>query len=125
MPDMPASTHQQVLWLRQAAPQKPVVGQACNGCGVCCAAAPCPVALVFLWQRRGACRALLWDEQQQCYRCGMVQQPQTYMRRLPAAMAAPFGKLVRRWIAANTVCDSIVDIDVEILTSKSTDEDIF
>jgi len=95
-----------LIWLRQQAPLKPEVGQACNGCGVCCAAEPCPVALVFLWQRRGSCRALLWDQASMSYRCGMLTQPAQYLRWLPLRWQALFARRVRRWIAAGAGCDS-------------------
>jgi len=109
MHNLPTPSDQQVIWLQQSAPSKPAIGQACNGCGVCCAAAPCPVALVFLWQWRGACRALLWDAAQQMYRCGMVLQPQSFVRVFPIFLSSVFKKLIRRWIAADTVCDSSAD----------------
>lgn len=101
---------QRLIWLHVAAPTKPSTGQACNGCGVCCAAEPCPVARVFLWQWHGACRALIWVEVSQQYRCGMMQQPSTYLRVLPASWQTGFSRLVARWIAAGTACDSDVEV---------------
>ena len=102
----PASEHQQIIWIQRAAPEKPELGQACNGCGVCCLAEPCPVALVFLWQRRGACRALEWDEMQQRYACGMLLNPAQHISLLPSFLAPLFTRLSYRWIAAGKGCDS-------------------
>ena len=96
----------QVIWLRREAPLKPEAGTPCNGCGVCCAAEPCPVAQFWLWQRSGACRALEWDEQQQRYWCGMVRRPAYYLRWLPQRFEAWFAGRVRRRIAADSACDS-------------------
>ncbi|MBC3921029.1 hypothetical protein H8L32_26435 [Undibacterium sp. CY18W] len=95
-----------IIWLQANAPMKPLLGQPCNGCGVCCAAEPCPVARVFLWQLRGSCLALEWHADVQQYRCGMLVQPATYLRWLPTSWQAWFAKRVRRWIAAGTACDS-------------------
>lgn len=95
-----------VIWLQAAAPVKPLPGQACNGCGVCCAAEPCPVARLYLWQNRGACRALHWSEQQQRYFCGLVLQPKVYLKFLPNYLVPWFSAYVASRIAANTACDS-------------------
>ena len=114
------SRKQRLIWLHVEAPAKPVLGQACNGCGVCCAAEPCPVARVFLWQWRGACRALIWVETDQQYRCGMLLQPSRYLRFLPASWRTGFSRLVARWIAAGTACDSDADVDVKPTSDVSS-----
>jgi len=60
----PAATsltaHCQTVLLHAAAPGKPSPGVSCNGCGVCCAAEPCPLSRVLLWHRRGSCPAI-WN----------------------------------------------------------------
>ncbi|WP_310740843.1 hypothetical protein [Aquincola sp. J276] len=71
-----------VFMLRSDAPTKPAAGQPCNGCGVCCAAEPCPVGMLVSRRRTGRCRALVW--QQGRYRCGMVSHT---ARHLPPAAA--------------------------------------
>lgn len=53
---------QQIITIHADAPAKPALGQACNGCGVCCAAEPCPVSLALLWPHQAPCRALIWSE---------------------------------------------------------------
>ena len=118
--DVSGNKKQRLIWLHVQAPDKPLSGEKCNGCGVCCAAEPCPVARVFLWQWRGTCRALLWVEADQHYRCGMLLQPSVYLRSLPASWQAWFSRLVARWIAAGIACDS--DAQAEI-TSPSSDID--
>ena len=112
---------EQVIWLRPHAPSKPEIGQACNGCGVCCAAEPCPVAHVFLWQRRGTCRALEWQEDLQLYRCGMLLRPTFYVRYLPQFLHAFMQKVIKRWIAAGTACDSDAVVDVSLFKANSQD----
>jgi hypothetical protein len=86
---MPSTT---TIRIRPQAPDKPALGQACNGCGVCCMAEPCPLGALISLRRRGACKALRWDEGR--YRCGAARWP------------GLLGALARRWIAAGRGCDS-------------------
>lgn len=109
----------QVIWLHWQAPPKPVAGQTCNGCGVCCATEPCPVASVFLWQYRGSCRALIWAPDAGRYLCGMLTQPARYLRWLPQRGEAWFSRRVARWIAAETVCDSTVSAELQAEPASS------
>jgi hypothetical protein len=83
-----------VILLHPEAPPKPAPGAACNGCGVCCAAEPCPVGIVASLRLRGACRLLRWDDAARRYRCGALTGRPWWQR------------LVRRWIAAGAGCDS-------------------
>lgn len=99
-----------VIWVHQLAPAKPALGQRCNGCGVCCAAEPCPVARLFLWQFQGPCQALMWDQSQQRYFCGLLQQPRTYLRYLPTMLERPFQRYTASRIAADTACDSVAEV---------------
>ncbi len=98
MPQLP-----RVILLHADAPPKPPEGQACNGCGVCCATAPCPLGMVASRRRHGACAALAWAGTGGHYRCGVLAQPKRWLPWLPAALAR---WLVRRWIAAGRGCDS-------------------
>lgn len=107
---------QQIIWLHRQAPAKPAMGLACNGCGVCCAASPCPVARVFLWRWRGACPALEWHTEASHYRCGMLLRPAHYLFLLPQVFSPWFSRRIRRWIAADVACDSEVESQ---LTSSS------
>jgi hypothetical protein len=95
-----------VIVLHAQAPAKPAEGRACNGCGVCCAVAPCPLGQIVSRRRTGACNALLWHDAGQQYRCGLLAAPQQH---LPAALhwAAPtLARVARRYIAAGIGCDS-------------------
>jgi hypothetical protein len=99
----------QTLVLHREAPAKPPPGAPCNGCGVCCAAAPCPAALLIFRSRQGPCPALEWQTQPAParYRCGLLASPQRRLRWLPAALAR---RLFARWIAAGRGCDSDAEI---------------
>jgi hypothetical protein len=91
--------------LNAAAPAKPAVGAPCNGCGVCCAIAPCPLSRFLLGHRRGSCPALAWQEAERRYGCGLVMAPAVHLHWLPSALAPLAARLARRWIAAGSGCD--------------------
>ncbi|MBI5816707.1 MAG: hypothetical protein HZB29_13980 [Nitrospinae bacterium] len=92
------------------APDKPSIGEPCNGCGVCCAMTPCAVGIFLLRQKREAnCRALEWDEPQNRYQCGVAARPGRFFTILPAFMEKPAGRLISRWISAGSGCDCAGD----------------
>ena len=97
---------QRTIYLQPAAPPKPAMGAACNGCGLCCLAEPCPLGIWVSRRRTGACKALQWDEAGQHYRCGMVSDPGAVLGwRQPWAVRL-VARLARRWIAAGIGCDT-------------------
>ncbi|EGJ12451.1 hypothetical protein [Rubrivivax benzoatilyticus] len=93
------------------APPKPTAGEPCNGCGVCCAAEPCPLGVWISRRRHGACAALVWAAEEGRYRCGAIAEPGRHLPWLPEAWAA---RLARRWIAAGVGCDA----DYEVLDAQ-------
>lgn len=95
-----------VIHLHASAPAKPAVGAACNGCGVCCAAEPCPLGVWITRRRRGACAALLWDADAARYHCGAVTRPGRFLPWLPAGLAR---RLALRWIASARGCDASIE----------------
>ena len=104
----------QVILIHPEAPPKPALGAACNGCGVCCLAEPCPLGMLASRRRRGACRALRWSEPQRRYVCGMVAAPLEVLGwrgHLAQALAPRLARWARRWISAGRGCDA--DIVVE------------
>lgn len=96
--------------IHAAAPPKAALGAPCNGCGVCCAALPCPLSRLLLGHRRGACPALTWDDAARRYVCGMVTQPARHLRWLPWRWNAFAGRRCARWIAAGRGCDSVIEV---------------
>lgn len=98
---------QRVILLHPQAPPKPEIGRPCNGCGVCCAAAPCPLGIWLSRRLQGACVALSWDEPGQRYLCGALAEPARWLPWLPATAAS---NLARRWIAAAKGCDSDLQV---------------
>lgn len=101
----------EVQWvnLHRDAPAKPPVGAPCNGCGICCAHAPCPLSRALLGHRTGSCPALTWQTGR--YICGLVAAPATHLRWLPAQMAPLAARLARRWIAAGAGCDCAASLE--------------
>lgn len=97
------------ITIHAAAPPKPAFGAACNGCGVCCAAQPCPVSRLLLAHRSGACPALQWQAPDRRYVCGMVTAPASYLRWLPRRWNAFASRRFARWIAAGLGCDSNIE----------------
>jgi len=101
----------QVIRLHPAAPAKPPEAAPCNGCGVCCAAEPCPIGALVSRRRSGACKALSWNAQAGLYRCGLVGAPRDVLPWLPEALAPLLSTLARRWISAASGCDSSLVIE--------------
>lgn len=106
-------TSWQTITLHRNAPPKPRPGEPCNGCGVCCAAEPCPIAALFLFQRRGRCRALVWQDEHARYVCGMVTSPESHSRLIPASLGKLMGGFFASRISAGAGCDSTAELDVE------------
>ncbi len=100
-----------VIHLHAEAPPKPAPGQACNGCGVCCAWQPCPLGVLVTGRRQGACAALRWHDADGRYRCTMVDAPEAAWPALPAVLRGPLKRLARRWIAAGAGCDSNLEVE--------------
>jgi hypothetical protein len=96
----------QVIHLQTGAPAKPAVGAPCNGCGVCCAAEPCPLGILLSGRRHGSCDALRWDDSGSRYNCGAVSAPATVLPVPLRPLAPLLGRLARRWISAGSGCDS-------------------
>ncbi|APW36925.1 hypothetical protein RD110_06730 [Rhodoferax koreense] len=103
----------QVIHIHPAAPVKPAFGTPCNGCGVCCLSAPCPVGMLVSRRRSGACSALVWEADDSLYRCGMVRDPLSQLgwRDAPRGWSAWLGRRMRRWIAAGEGCDADVSVE--------------
>jgi hypothetical protein len=103
-------TRTQIIELHPLAPPKPGFGESCNGCGFCCAAEPCPVAYIFLFQFKGRCRALLWQNDSNRYVCGMVVRPDHYVKWIPQRLRERMGKFCKTRIAAGSGCDFVAEV---------------
>jgi len=110
---------QTVLWLQPGAPPKPALGAPCNGCGLCCLRAPCPLGMLVSRRRTGACAALRWDGAEQRYLCGLISHPAELTGWHRPWLLAMVQRVARRYIAAGDGCDA--DIDV-IHTAKELSE---
>lgn len=91
--------------LHPSAPDKPAEGQACNGCGVCCAQETCPVARLRYLKSTGPCPALEWSATDHRYFCGLLSRPGHHLPFLPQPVRQLARPLLMRWIAAGKGCD--------------------
>lgn len=107
-------TDHTIIQIHPAAPEKPEYGAPCNGCGVCCLVAPCPVSALLLTHRENACPALVWQAETNQYRCGMLQAPSDYCRWLPRMLDRLLISLIRRQLALDIGCDAAIEIDQSI-----------
>lgn len=106
----------QIVTLPAEAPDKPVLGAPCNGCGLCCAAELCPLGRAMFRKSRGPCPALVWRAADKRHVCGLATAPNDHLSRLPRFLAPLFVRLARRWIAAGIGCDS--DVSAAILPAN-------
>lgn len=100
----------QVIHLHPDAPVKPGTGLACNGCGVCCAAEPCPLGVLVSGRRQGACKALLWSDAASRYHCGMASDPGRVLPWLPRIIHGAVRRGTLRWISAASGCDATLQV---------------
>lgn len=107
----------QTIWLHQNSPIKPAAGAPCNGCGVCCAITPCPLARVRFarfWRplpKVVKCPALSWSDEGSRYECGLLTKPKQYWRWVPSKLHLRWQLLVSRWIATGIGCDCTSEIE--------------
>ncbi len=117
-------TQQRIIYIHPDARAKPAEGQPCNGCGVCCLSAPCPIGMLVSRRRQGACTALQWSQDDRRYVCGMLTAPLQslgWRGGINGVVAKRLAKCLSawssRWIAAGIGCDS------SLLTSTPAEAD--
>jgi hypothetical protein len=87
----------------QIAPIKPRHGEPCNGCGLCCAAERCPLAVVLIGDGPAPCPALELDEGR--FWCGLIRNTAKYTIAIEAEKAPWLGEILRQQYFG-TGCDS-------------------
>ena len=87
----------------EVAPEKPEEGAPCNGCGFCCAAEPCGLAVEFLGATAGPCPAMEFDAGR--FWCGLVRNPSSYLD-MPAFGDPVVGAIFARAVGIGRGCDS-------------------
>jgi hypothetical protein len=85
---------------------KPRLGQSCNGCGMCCAAEPCHLAVEFLDCTVGPCVALETDGARTY--CGLVRRPTHYLvgKSAPPAVTGPLSVHLAYMLGLGVGCDA-------------------
>jgi len=117
---------QWTLHVEPQAPTKPARGAPCNGCGVCCLVAPCPLGMLLSRRRTGACDALQWLPDARAYRCGaMAGAPEVARHALPRpaqclapALTRVLQRVAPRWIAAGQGCDSSLQAEAPTIGQR-------
>lgn len=104
------TTVQTIVWIQPDAPAKPPLGAPCNGCGLCCLSAPCPLGMLVSRRRTGACHALRWDGVQQRYRCGLIANPAEVTGWTARWALELVRRVAARQIAAGTGCDADIEL---------------
>lgn len=63
--------------MSETAPEKPREGQPCNGCGFCCAAVRCPIAITLIGDGPAPCPAMEFEDGR--FWCGIVRNASRYV----------------------------------------------
>lgn len=99
----------ETIHLHRTAPDKPALGEPCNGCGVCCALETCPAGRLRFQRAAGPCPALAWSTTENRYHCGLLTQPGHYLW-VPPALQGFASRCLARWIAAGQGCDCTAEV---------------
>lgn len=88
------------------APAKPDHGAPCNGCGLCCAAEPCGVAVMMIGAdpEHGPCPALEHDGGK--FVCGLIVKPSRHSSQVHPWADELVGQMVAATLGAGRGCDS-------------------
>lgn len=84
------------------APEKPRKGQTCNGCGFCCAAERCPIAIILIGEGPGPCPAMEFEGGR--FWCGFLRNASRYTTAVPAGFDDVFAASLMDYFG--TGCDS-------------------
>jgi hypothetical protein len=105
-----ALVNQQVILIQPLAPEKPALGEVCNGCGICCLAEPCPLGVLLSLSRKGPCKALVWNDDRRQYRCGAFVDASPAAGPVAGGLGRLRNRVIGRWIGADHGCDCDLDI---------------
>ncbi len=84
-------------------PRKPAEGQSCNGCGLCCAIALCPLAVELLEAAKAPCPAMEFAEGR--FWCGLARRPSRYLGT-PRFSDRLLGPMIRTALDIGEGCDA-------------------
>lgn len=94
----------------QRAPEKPRWGKPCNGCGFCCAAVRCPLAIELIGDGPAPCPAMEFEDGR--FWCGLVRNASKHTEKVPPGTDAVVGFLLKPLFG--TGCDSDDPEDSEV-----------
>ena len=84
-------------------PRKPPEGDACNGCGLCCAVQLCPLAVEFIPGAAAPCPAMEFADSR--FWCGLVRRPSRYLG-IPASGDRLIRAMVHTALSIGEGCDA-------------------
>lgn len=86
----------------ERAPEKPKFGEPCNGCGFCCAAELCPLAIEFIGDGDGPRPALEFNQGR--FLCGLLTNASRYSNKIPPMIDAAVAAILSPLFGSG--CDS-------------------
>lgn len=87
----------------QGPPRKPPEGEACNGCGLCCAVELCALAIEFLEAAAAPCPAMEFADGR--FWCGLARRPSRHLGT-PAASNRLIRPMVHAALSIGEGCDA-------------------
>jgi hypothetical protein len=84
-------------------PPKPPEGASCNGCGLCCAVALCPLAIEFIADAAPPCPAMEFADGR--FWCGLARRPSRYFG-IPRSGDRLIRALVHAALSIGEGCDA-------------------
>lgn len=88
---------------------KPLYGDPCNGCGLCCIAQQCPIS-EGLFGKQDICPAIERGDGKALV-CGMVANPANYMTSVPDWGHQPLAAAFALLLGAGSGCDGTTEDD--------------
>lgn len=87
-------------------PAKPLYGQPCNGCGLCCLMEQCPIS-VEVFGPSAVCPALE-SLPAGGFTCGLIARPRHYLEAKTPELADLMGETFGVMLGAGTGCDGVL-----------------
>lgn len=86
------------------APEKPRMGEPCNGCGYCCAAETCQLAQLLMGDPPAPCPAMEFDAGR--FWCGLVRNPDKYLVHPFIGLGTRVAPLAMESLGVGRGCDA-------------------
>src|ERR1043165_2494420 len=94
------------IGIKPGPPRKPPEGDACNGCGLCCAVQLCPIVIELLPDAQAPCPAMEFNGER--FWCGLIRRPSRYLGT-PLQSDRVIGPMAGVELAIGQGCDAGTD----------------